>query len=216
MKKLFSIMLALVLVFGLMVSSVGAIPETPETPETPLCNGRINGGGQIRAVSGIPYKNGRDINYNISFGLCVRVVDGEWIFRNTTVQFHNVSVDELDKGMFKGEEIINEFIFFENDAGVEYADNYYQVARYQVLGKFNGVDGYRMIIRIEDAGEPGRKDNIRIELYNPADVRIYDTYSSGDFPGESNNVGSARHFLDKGNFQVKGEICDVEPTSAPN
>jgi len=195
-------MLALALVFGLMVGTVSAAEVD--------CDGRVTGGGQIR-----------EGKYKISFGISLRVVDGELVFHNTTIQFHNVSVDELDGGKFKGKELTRVSFYENRPSSVPYDnEGCYQVVRYDVTGKFNGEDGYKVIVRLEDAGEPGRKDNIRIELYAPDGLLLYDTTDkvaggSKDFPGESNNEGTARHLLDKGNFQVCGCMCEPEPDPQP-
>ena len=76
------------------------------------------------------------------------------------------------------------------------------VANFTVLGEFNGMAGYKMIIRVEDFDEPGCLDNTRFELYNGS-TPVYDSYNSGDFPGQSNHIGTARTYLDRGNLQVE-------------
>lgn len=75
------------------------------------------------------------------------------------------------------------------------------VANYTVQGEFNGESGYYMIIRVQDSGEPGFQDNLRFELHN--ETKIYDSRLSGDFPGESEDVGTNRAYLDRGNIQVE-------------
>ena len=70
--------------------------------------------------------------------------------------------------------------------------------------KHNGVKDYRMMIRVQDSGEPGFEDNIRFELWEDStQVNVYDSYASGDFPGESSDHGTARNYLDRGNIQVE-------------
>ena len=76
------------------------------------------------------------------------------------------------------------------------------VANYKVNGEFNGNSGYSMIIRVQDSGEPGDKDNLRFELYNNS-TKVYDSYKSNDFPGQSSVDGTARTYLDRGNIQVE-------------
>lgn len=185
MKRILVVLLTLSFVFGLMINSAGAVVE----PETPAVSGRVTGGGQIRTESGVPHRNGRDINYKISFGIGAFCEDGVLSLHGTTVVFHNVSDGNIKGGKFMGEEL-TEMNFFADGS----------VANYTVLGRFNNVQGYKMIIRVEDAGEPGREDSIRFELYQGSTL-LYDSLS--DFVGESENTGTARHLLDKGNLQVE-------------
>ena len=51
-------------------------------------------------------------------------------------------------------------------------------------------------------GEPGFEDNLRFELHNGGGL-VYDSFASGDFPGESSVDGTARNYLDRGNIQVQ-------------
>lgn len=157
---------------------------------TLLYEARITGGGQLRNESSVFDKKGRDINYKISFGLGLFIVNGEYWLDGADVTFHNVSVPGVVGGKFVGERIT--------------AMNFYEdgsIANCYMFGAFNGVSGYQLIVRAQDGGEPGTDDNLRFEL-KLGGVKVYDTYPS-DFPGESSDTGTARHFLEKGNIQVE-------------
>jgi hypothetical protein len=175
MKKVFSVLLMLVLVFGLMVSSAGAA----------YSNGCVTGGGQIRAESSVENENGKDCNYKISLGLDVYIADGILYLRDTSVIFHNVNSDIVKGGKFKGETLLYMNFFNPNSA------------LFQIEGKFNGEPGYILRIVAVDGGEPGLNDNIRIRMYHDSAL-IYD--SSNDF---SHDVGQ-KCYLDIGNLQIEG------------
>ena len=175
MKKVFSILLMIVLVFGLIVSSAGAA----------YSNGCVTGGGQIREKSGVVKENGKDINYKISLGVDVYIADGILSLRDTSVIFHNVSSDIVKGGKFKGETLLYMNFFNPNSA------------IFQVEGRFNGEPGYKLLIVAVDGGEPGLNDNIRIRMYYGSTL-IYD--SSNDF---SHDV-RLKCYLDIGNLQIEG------------
>ena len=156
---------------------------------TLLWEARIAGGGQILAESGVLHRSGRDINWRISFGLGAYIVNGEYWLDGCEVTFHHVSVDEVIKSKFVAADITDMNFFGDGT-----------VANFEVLGDFNDTPGYRMIIRLQDSGEPGCQDNVRFELYDGGG-KVYD--SLWDFPGESSDFGLNRHFLDHGNLQVE-------------
>ncbi|WP_422485420.1 hypothetical protein [Gudongella sp. DL1XJH-153] len=163
-----------------------------------LWDARVSGGGQMMADSGEESaKNGKPIFYKISFGGGSYVSNRDLYFDGLEVTFHNVSDPEVKGGKFVGDELVEmDFRFNEG------------VAKYTVNGTFNGDPGYSMIVRVEDFGEPsfGFEDTEEQEFYAD-NLRFvlkgeisYD--SSNDFPGESDNDGKARNFLDRGNIQV--------------
>ena len=94
------------------------------------------------------------------------------------------------------------------------------MTNFAVYGSLDGEPGYTVIVRVEDFTEPGREDTIRFELLmdpgmtaTPGNslsrVAIYDTsdkkpasHEGGDFTSGSNNSGSARTLLDRGNVQI--------------
>ncbi|MBN2182534.1 MAG: hypothetical protein JW715_11530 [Sedimentisphaerales bacterium] len=158
---------------------------------------RITGGGQIITETGAKKKDW----YKISFGVGAYRIDGQCFLECCDVTFHNVSNDGIDKWKFVATEL-TEMNFFED--GVKYTPG--SVANFTVLGYLEDEDGESqgdasMIIRLQDSDEPGFLDNIRFELYQGS--KVYDSYSSGDFPGQSNATGTARTYLDRGNLQVE-------------
>ncbi len=171
-----------------------------------LYEARIAGGGQILAESMSELdKKGNPQEYKISFGMGVFIVNGAYWLDGLDVTFHNVSNNDVDKGKFVADEITNILYFSEGT-----------VTRFYVNGTFNDEPGYNMIIRAEDAGEPGSPvdtgepgfyaDNIRFELFNGS-TPVYDsdglTIGNQDFTRDSNNTGTHRTFLDKGNLQIE-------------
>ena len=117
-----------------------------------------------------------------------------------TVRFHEVGLDIADGTTFHGYSC-SQLSTWAPDVSVT-GDG---VVRFTVAGVWDGVPTWALF-RIEDAGEPGGSDTIRIELYDhkPPDAgnatHFYD--SLDDFGYESHNVGKARALRDSGNFQV--------------
>lgn len=149
-----------------------------------LADARAEGGGQILHDG-----------FKVSFGgSAFRIQDsglnddghGDW-----TVRFHEVSNDDVDKTTFSGDAIGNMNFFASGN-----------IANFTVDGSLDGAPGYRLTVRAEDAGEPGADDTIRFELWQGS-TKVYDTSTSGDFPSESINVGTARTFLDRGNLWIE-------------
>jgi hypothetical protein len=89
-----------------------------------LYQARVTGGGQILAESGVLHKNGRDINYKISFGGGSYIVNGEYWFDGLEVTFHNVSAPKIKGGKFVGESLTVMNFFGDGT-----------VANYTVLGR---------------------------------------------------------------------------------
>ena len=168
------------------------INEEGQTANIMIWEARVSGGGQMLAESGDLHRNGRDINYRISFGGGSYIVNGEYWFDGLEVTFHHVSNEDVMGGKFVGTSLLDMDFNFATDG----------VANYQVQGDFNGEPGYRMIIRVQDSGEPGSEDNLRFELWDGSG-KVYDSFDSGDFPGESSDHGTARNYLDRGNIQVQ-------------
>jgi hypothetical protein len=164
----------------------GIEPNMRLTREFRIADGMINGGGQIHEGSG-PRK------LKISFG--------GWLYRfgsayecTWQINFHNVGDDAFDGGNFHAESCGNLNDYSPGDPPVD------GVLNFEAYGTYNGGSGYKVIFRMEDAGEPGAMDTLRIQLYH-GPTEVYDT-SDGDFTDESNNFGTNRTFLDKGNIQI--------------
>jgi hypothetical protein len=173
-----------------------------------IADGHINGGGQI--IQEIPDEKKP---YKVSFG-------GElWQFDTVTecdwtVQFHKVSVAEVSGGTFHGSScsVPGDFA---NPRGAD------GVTSFAVYGSFNGVDGFTVLMYVEDYSEPAtsdemyKSDTIRFELVDdPGEAALpnatggapvlYDTWRApgADFPPASDNSGRARTELDRGNLQI--------------
>jgi len=178
-KRIFKI-LALLMVISLSFSTVFAngIPG-------------ISGGGQlIEAPEGAK----RPEWSVISFGGWAQGTGpymGEW-----QVNYHNVSLDSLDKAKFHSTNITEINYFVGNTGTCNSALNL------KAYGTLNGEPGYYIIFRAGDFGSPGFVDTVRIELYKVAgNVKVFDTFGS-EFKPESNCVGTARTGLDAGNITI--------------
>lgn len=110
------------------------------------------------------------------------------------IVFHNVSNDALDKAQFWADTCTELNTFVPTVADTD------GVVNLTATGTLNGEPGYEVILRLEDRTEPATMDTIRIELFDGTD-KIYDT-DGGDFTPESDNVGTARTGLDRGNIQI--------------
>ncbi|MFC1793456.1 hypothetical protein ACFL3Q_07705 [Planctomycetota bacterium] len=168
---------------------------------------RIAGGGQILAAPlGMDNPKKKDL-YKISYGMGLYIVGGENMFDSCEVTFHNVTDSYgIDKWKFVGETLT--------------AINYYDdntVANFTVSGHLENKNGENqgaasVHIPLEDYGEPGHSqfetyyDNIRIKL---SGVKTYDSTGSGDFPKESDHVGTSRTLITTGNLQVEKLDCPV-------
>jgi hypothetical protein len=149
----------------------------------------VTGGGQIIAED--PTDNRGNKPFRISFGGHLYRVAGDLICE-WQVNFHNVSDDSLDKAQFHADSCsaLNTYNW-----NVTPADG---IVNFKAHGTLNGEPGYYVMFRMEDRTEPSVNDTIRIELHGPTS---YDTHW-GDFPDESDNVGTARTSLDNGNIQI--------------
>ncbi len=167
-----------------------------ETKTIRVPEGFLTGGGQILTTKG---KQGLQIGQSGNVGFLADFsLIGNW-----NVQLHNVGPAALDGAHFKSTEIT--FLQFHKDAGAgpNPPPANANVGAFAADGTLNGVAGYNIQVCLADRGEPGKLDSIRIKLFNPADVLIYD--SSTEFPSEDNTVGgfcANRHKLDHGNYQI--------------
>jgi hypothetical protein len=163
----------------------GHEPDVRLVRQFKIADGIVNGGGQLREGDG---KNPLKISFGGKLYRFGSDLECEW-----QVRFHNVGDDEFDKTKFHGETCTELNVF---DPGPAEG-----VVNFKVEGEFEGASGYTLLFRMEDRGEPGRDDTIRIELWNGTS-KTYDTHNSGEFTDESNNVGNARTGLDKGNIEI--------------
>jgi len=138
----------------------------------------LNGGGQI--VEG---------EYNVSFGGNVKNL-GNSLKGQFQANFHNVSDEDVSGGRFHSTEI-TDATWFEGAGNCEAAMNV------TMTGRFNGEADYELVVR---AGND--EDTLRLTLSDPTNTVVYDTFVSGDFPGESNCVGTARTGVDSGDLKI--------------
>lgn len=157
-----------------------------------VADGRVSGGGQItEELEGLKHKDW----YKISFGGGIWDVGSEGYIGEWEVNFHNVSNGELDKTKFHTTDI--SIINFYPPS----SDTCVAAMNFTAYGKWNGTPDYKLIFRSGDADSPKGLDTVRVQLYNPSNVEIYDTHD-GDFTDQSSCVGTARTGLDNGNIKI--------------
>jgi hypothetical protein len=166
--------------------------------------GFLTGGGQIDDGRG---RNAKSISFggNVGFLADFSLV-GQW-----ETNFHNVSVDSLDKARFHSTAITSLQFFNDGGAGPNPPPANANVALFTATGRLNGEDGWTLNVCLADRGEPGRQnDSIRVRLINPGGVVMYDSRGSTDFvsedPGGQGGVCDSRHKLDAGNLQIHSGV----------
>jgi hypothetical protein len=187
----------------------------------------ITGGGVITEGSGTDIKK---ITFGVNLLLRYYVneagefvneegtptVNGELVFAespkgNLQFNFHNTGNGELDKGKFSSTAIQAAAIRPSSHVDTE-GEFRFLFVNINADGKFNGEDGWSMVIRLSDYGAPGivkktnpanRTDAIRITLYDSpyptgGQPAVYDTASVDEYPHED----AWRTILDGGNMTV--------------
>ena len=146
----------------------------------------------------------------------IPTVNGELVFAETPkvnlqFNFHNTGNVELDKGKFSSTAIQAAAIRPSSHVDTEGEFRFLFVS-INADGKFNGEDGWSMVIRLSDYGAPGivkktnpanRTDAIRITLFDSpyptaGQPAVYDTASVDEYPHED----AWRTILDGGNITV--------------
>ena len=149
----------------------------------------VSGGGQLIEEIGNKRKDWLVISFGgVAGDAGAAGLVGEW-----EVNFHNVNTATFDKTKFHTTSIQN-MNFYEQSCGI--------AMNFTAIGEWQGIPGYKMTFRAQDAGEPGSQDNVRIEIRNPSGGKVYDTHWGGEFTDESNCVGTSRTGLDHGNLQM--------------
>jgi hypothetical protein len=166
--------------------------------------GFLTGGGQIDTGKG-PNALGTSFGGNVGFLADFSLV-GQW-----QTNFHNVSVDSLDKARFHSTAITALQFFQDGGPGPYPPPANANVGLFTATGRLNGEDGWTLDVCLADRGEPGRQnDSIRVALTNPGGVLVYDSRGSTDFasedPGGQGGVCDSRHKLDAGNFQIHSGV----------
>ena len=83
-----------------------------------------------------------------------------------------------------------------------------EALNFTAYGRFGIEDGeYKLIFRAGNYYSPGQFtedsfDTVRVELYNPAGLLIYDTHWDNEFEDQSTCAGIARTGLDHGNITI--------------
>ena len=156
---------------------------------------RLSGGGHIREGA-----------WDISFGGRLTAFPGDPETAkdgNLVVQFHRVSDDAVSGGTFRATSIDAVNFVLPGDP-----TNCVAAAFVSLTGTFNGVPGWTLVFRSSDGGNGGSalaSDTARFSLSDPFSVLVYDSAAGGpggDYPKESDCVGSGRTNLDNGNLKI--------------
>jgi hypothetical protein len=148
---------------------------------------RVSGLGQI--VEEVEDQGRKDWRV-ISFGGTAGSAGASGFVGQMQINLHNVGPDMYDKATFHTTSINT--VNFYTDGCI--------AMNFSAEGLFNGTPGYRIIFRAQDAGEPGRLDSVRIQLFDETG-EIYDTFPD-EFTPVSDCHGNARTMLDHGNLQI--------------
>ena len=75
--------------------------------------------------------------------------------------------------------------------------------RFIASGTLDGTPGYQLRVCVADRGEPGKgNDTMRMTLFAPGPVLVYDSLTSGDFADQAPASACDGHELDGGNNQM--------------
>jgi hypothetical protein len=176
------IILITLLAFSLVMSA---------QPVKAECEPFFTGGGIITEG------HGKD-KLKITFAVNLFIYEGESALGSLQVNFHKTGEENVNHSDFKS--IDN---FTELWGGVhEFNGNEYMFVSFVATGQFNGEDGWSILARFSDFGEPGvgkrdagdLSDAVRFTLIDPYSNLVYDTSLS--FPREQ----VWRTLLDGGNL----------------
>jgi hypothetical protein len=158
--------------------------------------GRLTSGGTLKSGSGPTAERitwGGNVAFTAAFGIV-----GEW---NTN--FHNVAGTSLDGAHFHAHEITSLQFSDDGGPGPGQPPANANVAVFVASGTLDGDPGYQLRVCVADRGEPGKGDDtIRMTLFAPGPVPVYDTLTSGDFPDQAPTSACDGHELDGGNVQM--------------
>ena len=176
------IILVTLLAFSLVISA---------QPVKAECEPFFTGGGIITEG------HGKD-KLKITFAVNLFIYEGESALGSLQVNFHKTGEDNVNHSDFKS--IDN---FTELRGGVqEFNGNEYMFVRFVATGQFNGEDGWSILARFSDFGEPGvgkknagdLSDAVRFNLIDPYGDTVYLT--SHYFPWDQ----ARRTLLNGGNL----------------
>ena len=161
--------------------------KTIKVPE-----GRLTSGGTLKSGS-------KRISWggNAAFTADFEIV-GEW---NTN--FHDVAGSALDGSHFHAHEITSLQFSQDSGAGPGQPAANANVATLIASGTLDGTPGYQLRVCLADRGEPGKgNDTMRLTLFAPGPVLVYDSLTSGDFADQAPASACDGHELDGGNNQM--------------
>ena len=180
------------LILGPAIAAILAVAATPCLAENEIT---VNGGGIIKEGVGA-YLN--KITFSVNVYADDDIPEGTGHFQT---RFHRLPLHpELEMSRFFSSEITG-FSFR------PCTDRPCIFIKIWAEGRLDGKEGWEVIIRLTDFGNPPNKmnlppddaDAIRIQLFDPDNNHVYDTAWEGEFSREQ----SWRHLLDGGNISVR-------------
>lgn len=187
----------------LLLDEAGNIATEIKVVRVP--EGFLTGGGQI--VNG----KGKTSSEQISFGGNVGFLEDGSLVGHWETNFQNVHDVKLtgSTSNFHSTEIVA--LQFANDggAGPNPPPANANIGAFLATGRLGQEDGWSLLVCLADRGEPGKHDSIRLKLFTPGGVLLYDSLS--DYASEDDTLGGVcedRHKLDHGNFQIHSGLKD--------
>lgn len=188
----------------LLLDEAGNIATETKVVRVP--EGFLTGGGQI--VNG----KGKTSSEQISFGGNVGFLEDGSLVGHWETNFQNVHDVKLtgSTSNFHSTEIVA--LQFANDggAGPNPPPANANIGGFLATGRLGQQDGWSLLVCLADRGEPGKHDSIRLKLFTPGGVLLYDSLS--DYASEDDTLGGVcedRHKLDHGNFQIHSGLKDL-------
>ncbi|MFC1972587.1 hypothetical protein ACFLVE_04200, partial [Chloroflexota bacterium] len=182
----------------------------PDLPE-----GSLTGGGQIVTDDPELEKEGQ---FKVSFAGKLGYKADFSLAGQYRMNFHNVSVGDLDGAKFHSSDIVELQFFKDSGDGPDPSLANPNVAHFIVEGRLNGEEGYTLDAYVADRGEPGNNDSINFKLLHGEDQDLI--YSSEwDFPHDASIdkpiSTDEMKTLSAGNLQmhfgVKGNLSQNRP-----
>lgn len=183
-------------------SAVAALFSLAASPALADADVIFSGGGIIRDESGADAKR-------ITFSVNLFAASGGASTGQLQFHFHNLDDSYgLDRSRFTASDF--DEVYFETRY---FEDTPYTYVRIRARGELNGGAGWSMTVRFADFGVPVRNvalppnhaDAVRIQLFDPTDVHIYDT----GWAQENWREQGWRTLLDGGNVTVDMRLAST-------
>ena len=185
------------LLLGLGIVAILAVAATPCVADNEIT---VNGGGIIKEGLGLDLNK---ITFSVNVYADDDVPEGIGHFQ---ARFHHLALHpDLERSGFFSNEITGLYLS-ENEFHDGIITTPYTFIKIWADGRLGREEGWSVVIRLSDFGTPPEKkglpynhaDGVRIQLFDPDGIHVYDTAWEGEFSREQ----SWRHVLDGGNVSV--------------